>query len=349
MKRASKLAVFMLIPAGIAALLVWVFLVRRGELAKEREMEQPLKSPMRVVSIEAGNLVVLSSATLAKSGIRVEPLEETAQYGEITAYGSVVDIKEMLDWRDSSAKADGEAEKGRAELEVSQNEYLRLKGLHDDSHNVSDKALQAAKGVWRSAKAQSRAAEASIRNLQSIAQQRWGSVIARWLAEGNANIEGLARQELSLIQITVSPGSPVVSPPHTIKVKGATNTLTKAVLVSRSARMNPSLQGFSYYYLASALKERFPPGLNVTALLSVGTMAKGVLIPASAVVWWQGKAWIYLQRKEGQFERIEIPTGHAVQDGWFAANGLSRSDRVVATGAQLLLSEELRSQIKIGG
>ena len=89
--------------------------------------------------------------------------------------------------------------------------------------------------------------------------------------------------------------------------------------------------------------------MNVTASLSVGAKVKGVFIPSSAVVWWQGKAWVYLQRKEGQFERIEIPIEHAVQDGWFASNGLSDSDKVIVTGAQLLLSEELRSQIKIGG
>ena len=92
--------------------------------------------------------------------------------------------------------------------------------------------------------------------------------------------------------------------------------------------------------------------MNVVASLPVGGEVKGVRIPASAVVWWEGKAWIYRQQQEGEFERIEIPTGHAVPDGWFVAkgaNGLSDADRVVVTGAQLLLSEELRSQIRIGG
>jgi hypothetical protein len=333
----------------MAALLVWAFLEKRAELAREREREKPINPPMRVVSTERGNLVVLGKTTLAKSGIRVEPLKETAQYGEVTAYGSVVDIQELLDWLSSYAKTDGELGKSRAELEVSQNEYLRLKGLHDNSHNVSDKALQAAEGAWRTGKAQVRAAEASIRNLQSIAQQRWGSIIARWLVERNENIDRLIRQERALILLTVPSGTPLPSPPRSIQIKGATSTLTAAVLVSPSPRMNPNLQGFSYYYLATAGRERLLPGMNVAASLPVGTQVKGVFIPSSAVVWWQGKAWIYLQRKEGEFERIEIPTEHAMQDGWFATGGLSRSDRVVVAGAQLLLSEELRSQIKIGG
>jgi hypothetical protein len=349
MKRASKLAVSVFVLGCLAALLVWAFLERRGELAREREGEQPVNSPMRVVSTEHGNLVVLGKTTLAKSGIRVEPLKESAQYGEVTAYGSVVDIREMLDWLENYAKADGELEKSRAELEVSQNEYLRLKGLHDNSHNVSDKALQAAEGAWRSGKAQVRAGEASIGNLQSIARQRWGSVIARWLVERHENIDRLVRQERALILVTIPSGTSLNSPPRSVQIKGATSTSTAAVLVSPAPRMNPNLQGFSYYYLASAERERLLPGMNVTASLPVGTRVKGVFIPSSAVVWWQGKAWMYLQRKEGAFERVEIPTEHALQDGWFAAAGLSRSDRAVVTGAQLLLSEELRSQIKIGG
>ncbi|TWJ13320.1 efflux RND transporter periplasmic adaptor subunit [Geobacter argillaceus] len=349
MKRASKLALFVLILGCLAALLVWAFLEQRGELAREKERDQPIKPPMRVVSTERGNLVVLGKTTMAKSGIRVEPLKETAQYGEVTAYGSVVDIRELLDWLESYAKAEGVLEKSRAELEVSQNEYLRLKGLHDDSHNVSDKALQAAEGVWRSGKAQVRADEASTGNLRSIARQHWGIVITGWLVERNTNIDRLIRQERALIQITVPPGTSLPSPPRSIRIKGATSTPRGAVLVSPSPRMNPNIQGFSYYYLASTERESLLPGMNITASLPVGTKMKGVYIPSSAVVWWQGKAWIYLQRNEEQFERMEIPTEHAVQDGFFAANSLSRSDRVVVTGAQLLLSEELRSQIKIGG
>jgi hypothetical protein len=349
MKRATKLTVFIFILICTAALLVWAFLVRRGELAQEKEREQPLKSPMRVVSTESSNLVVLSKTTLAKSGIRVESLKETTQYGEVTAYGTVVDIQEMLDWLSSFEKSGGESEKSRADLKVSQNEYLRLKGLHDNSHNVSDKALQAAEGIWRSDKAQLRSSIASTRNLQSIAQQRWGSVIARWLVERNANIDRLIRQERALILITVPSGTPLPSPPDSIQIKGATSSSTAAVLISPSPRMNPNIQGISFYYLASTVRERLLAGMNVTASLSVGAKVKGVFIPSSAVVWWQGKAWVYLQRKEGQFERIEIPIEHAIQDGWFASNSLSNSDKVIVTGAQLLLSEELRSQIKIGG
>ena len=137
----------------------------------------------------------------------------------------MVDIQEMLDWLSSFEKSVGESEKSRADLKVSQNEYLRLKGLHDNSHNVSDKALQAAEGIWRSGKAQLRSSIASTRNLQSIAQQRWGSVIARWLVERNANIERLIRQERALILITVPSGTPLPSPPDSIQIKGATSSL----------------------------------------------------------------------------------------------------------------------------
>ena len=88
--------------------------------------------------------------------------------------------------------------------------------------------------------------------------------------------------------------------------------------------------------------------MNVLAYLANGSRMQGVIVRAAAVVWWQGKAWIYVQKDTERFARREISTDTPVEDGWFVVNGLLPDDRIVTTGAQLLLSEELRSQIQIG-
>ncbi|MBI1929785.1 hypothetical protein HYR99_36740 [Candidatus Poribacteria bacterium] len=88
------------------------------------------------------------------------------------------------------------------------------------------------------------------------------------------------------------------------------------------------------------------PGMNVLAYLPAGPPVEGVIVPASATVWWQGKAWAYMQKEPERFVRREVSTEAPVKDGWFVAKDFSAGARLVVSGAQLLLSEEFHSQIQ---
>jgi hypothetical protein len=70
------------------------------------------------------------------------------------------------------------------------------------------------------------------------------------------------------------------------------------------------------------------------------------VIPNDAVVWWQGKAWCYIEQTPGKFTRKEVPTSSPVSSGWFVTEGFAPGTKVVTSGAQTLLSEEFRSQIQ---
>jgi hypothetical protein len=72
-----------------------------------------------------------------------------------------------------------------------------------------------------------------------------------------------------------------------------------------------------------------------------------VVVPDSATVWLGGKAWAYVQKGREQFVRLEISTNHPMGEGWFVTKNFSAGDLVAVQGAQLLLSEEFRSQIRI--
>ncbi len=73
----------------------------------------------------------------------------------------------------------------------------------------------------------------------------------------------------------------------------------------------------------------------------------GVVVPESAVVWLDGRAWAYLQKGRERFIRQEVATNHPVGKGWFVTKNFQAGDYVVVQGAQLLLSEEFRAQIQI--
>jgi len=93
---------------------------------------------------------------------------------------------------------------------------------------------------------------------------------------------------------------------------------------------------------------RLLPGMRVTGWLRwPGQALSGVYLPASTIVRMQGRPWVYLQKDETTFAREEVLLEHAADRGWVVERGLETGDRVVVTGAQLLLSEELKSQIQM--
>jgi len=72
-----------------------------------------------------------------------------------------------------------------------------------------------------------------------------------------------------------------------------------------------------------------------------------VLVPHSALIWWEGKTWVYLQSSPDTFVRREITLDRPTEQSWLLTAGVRPGERIVVTGAQILLSEELKSQIQI--
>jgi hypothetical protein len=54
---------------------------------------------------------------------------------------------------------------------------------------------------------------------------------------------------------------------------------------------------------------------------------------------------VYVQLDDERFVRRALASYRENGDEWFVSGALDPGDRIVVTGAQMLLSEELRSQI----
>jgi len=87
--------------------------------------------------------------------------------------------------------------------------------------------------------------------------------------------------------------------------------------------------------------------MNVLAFLPSGSATEGADVPASAVVWWQGRAWVYRRTGQDTFARVEIATDLPAPGGGYIARDVPEDAEIVTRGAQLLLSEEFRAQIQV--
>ncbi|MCL5280809.1 MAG: multidrug transporter [Planctomycetes bacterium] len=294
------------------------------------------------------NEVTLSPAQQTKGGIAVAPLNLMSFQEKVTAYGTVSDTQQLSDSRSRFADAQAKQESAQAELVAAREEYTRAQSLYKDNRSTSEKAVQKAQATWLSDQAQARAAEVALHSQTALLRQQWGPVIAQWIEENSAPLVRLMDQEEVLIQITVPVGTKLLSPPPSATIETPVGKTETATCVSASPRTDPRIQGFSFFYRAPAKATGLLPGMNIVASLPTGQEIRGIDVPASAVVWLQGRAWIYVQTSPDTFVRREIPTNTPVSGGWFVREGFSAGQWCVVRGAQLLLSQEAHRQAQKG-
>jgi hypothetical protein len=325
---------------GLAALT----LVACGRGDEGDEEEKPVSAAPRVVVEGGETAVVFDAATLARVGLTIEPLQAASHRAEVTAYGSVLDLGGLAELEGSFAAAAARVASARAALVAAHAEYDRIKSLHGDERAASQKALDEAGAAFRADEADDRAAEAALAALHADASQRWGEVIAGWLDGGSPRLQALLQQKERLVQLTLPAGTALAGAPATAIVRAAGGADITGHLVSPAPRTDPRMQGTSLFYAVAAASSPLP-GASLTGTLTLGTAETGVLVPASAVVWWKGTAWVYAETAVGRFVRRAVPTDAPIDGGWFANEGLTAGERIVVEGAQMLLSEEGRAAV----
>jgi hypothetical protein len=347
MSKKSKWALAIVVVTAIVITLVWAFLARPNERTTEAERDRPVATASRLVVQNGEAVVKMPPADQQRNGIAVAPLTPTARRQEFRATAVVLSMQELNDLRNRYVSAKAQLQKTQASLEVSHQEYERLEGLYQHERNASAKAVQAAEGTMRADEAANKAAQDAVFITENDVRQRWGPRVATWLLDGSPEFDRLVRQQDLLIQATPISGTEITAPP-TASIQTAQGQIVSAGLVSRLPRLDPRLQAPSFLYVTRS-NPNLIPGMSLILLLPSGTPVQGVVIPRDAVVWWNGRAWAYVQTAADQFVRREVSMEMPVPNGWFTAMGFSPDEKVVVTGAQQLLSEEFRSQLQGAG
>lgn len=356
---------FVIAAVGLAGALIWGFVTGRDQATAEARSEQTIKPAVDVSRDSTGrSIVTLGPELQEQADIETEPLEATPYQRQIEAYGSILDLQPFTDLSNSIANAKAQFAIAEARLAASRAAFKRAEALHKDNQNISTAQLQAADAAYQSDAASVQAAQVQMQNAAASATQAWGHVLGQSLAEGADLARDLVQHKKVLVQVTLPLGATISQAPPSATIETATGQRVSVDLVSPAPRTDPKIQGVSFYYTADAESGALP-GMNVTALLPVGAPAPGFVIPASAVVWSQGHAWVYLQTAANTFTRRDISTGEPQPGGGYVApapvsrpeadsdapdpaQGLPADGRLVVQGAQTLLSQEFNAQIQVG-
>lgn len=356
------------------------------QLAVGRE-EEDLPAPSLLAEEEVGQLpeVRLNATAQRQAGVEMQlptttTMSDAASAREIAV--TVLDPQPLADWRGRVQAALQEVAAARATATASRLEWARVQALFDDDRSASQRALEAASAQAQTDAARERSAQLQAGALRDSARATWGPTVAGWLEapDGSALQRVLSGHEVLLRAVLRAddpgraPARLALTPPGRSKAVAAQGLGVIAPGTGVMAEVIANGRHLLFLAPGSGLGA----GMRLTARspgdASADASRTGGLVPASAVIWHAGQAWIYVREAHGEsgegadtepaasapparaasapetaridrFQRRGLPNALRLGEQWFVP-GLEADDPVVVRGAQLLLSEELKSQIK---
>lgn len=324
--------------AAVVVGLIWAYRQASQERLAEAEAERPVQAPTYLRrSADGGWRLTLDAAAQQRLGLAVSQPQAATLPRQSRAYGRVLDPGPL-------AALVAEIQSADAALEASRREFQRLKQLHAQGQNVALRAVEVAEATLRRDQIALEAARLKLLN-------SWGQAVAE-VTDLAGLVKGLVSRQAALIRLDLPAGSGA-APPQAARVftLEAPEQSVEARYLGPAPEVDPQAQGAGFLFIVQDNPQagRLTPGQAVWGWLQQpGAPLAGVVVPSSAVVRAAGQAWVYLQTDGTNFVRRPIALDHPVSGGWLVQQGLSAQDRLVVTGAQMLLSEELKAGIRLG-
>ena len=332
MKRAIALALLM--GAGFVGGVLWM--KQRGasrpaaaEHAPAAEAPADEEAGPTVSRDTNGNAVIaMSDETQGDLGILVKSLAAFQMSREFKGYGRVLDPAPLAALVTELATA-------QAASAASSTELARLKTLEGQG-NASVRALQTAEAT--ALHDQLTARSAGERLVLS-----WGKAIA-----GQRDLPAFAQPLVSLdaalVRVDLPVGETLKETPTSARIAALSGQAAEAEFLEPAPNVDPQIQGRGFVFLLKPNSLRLTAGESVVGYIKIpGEPLAGVIVPREAVVRTEGAGWVYVLNSAGDaFTRMEVALDQPTEAGWFVSKGLSAGQYVVVTGAQQLLSFELK-------
>lgn len=328
-------------------------------------------------------VITLDEAAVKRIGLVTAPAKAAKVTPEIKCYGRVLDPTPLAALATELSNAHITLEASRKELELTQaqgkndiqtaeataaashQELERVKKLFSQN-NASERTLQTAEATAHKDQLQVESQKVTANRaiqmatattqrdliaLEAVKQRfasAWGTALSSY-KDLNKLLQELTTQKAALIRLDMTPGQTADTSAKSIliqPVQDAGKPMTAKSLGVAPA-VDPQAQGTSLYSLLQPNVTHLLPGMAVIGYLPLSDKTlSGALVPRAAVIRAAGQTWVYVETAERAYTRRAVLLTQPEAEGWFVQQGLQPADKIVITGAQILLSEELKSQIQ---
>lgn len=334
----KKILIWLITVIAIAFIgygLYYIYLESSAERKAEEAGEKPVQSRQFTFTNSEGRTVIKIEPELQdKFGIKTQPLRSITLTNEIQTFGTVIDISSLITFLT-------ELNTAYINLDLAKREYERTKTLYDAGKNAPYKNVELAAGEVKKM-------EELIKGLKYKLSLQWGVKIAG-IDDLESFLKPFVEGKKTLVKVTLLPGQTISSPPQKARICiiGDERELNEAEFFSAPVSVDAGVITKSFIYSIDGTN--LPAGLKLEARLVPpdNSVTSAVFMPESAAVRAFGILWAYKKINEDSFQRFPINETRSLKNGLLTTNGWKEGDIVVTYGAQMLLSEELKSQIRL--
>lgn len=284
-------------------------------------------------SLPAWPTLELDAQRQRLAGIRAEPIKQQSFSPKTPVPAQVIDPVPLLE---ASHRLTQLAKKraGQEKITAILNERIaRLKSIGQVNRRDP---LEQSRREWLAAKTQVETLQLEAAHLEDRLVAEWGPVLAEWASTGSRQLHELAQGKLFLLRLILPQSNHIRT-----AVLEREGILFPLQYLCAAPKTDPMFLGAPHFFLTASPKLHF--GERLTAWLTEA--GKAIPIPAQAVVWHGGQAWVFVQSGPERFERRRLTQWHESGGIFWIQTGLAPGERVVVQGAQLLLAEELKAQV----
>ncbi|MCX7112176.1 MAG: hypothetical protein NTX45_19025 [Proteobacteria bacterium] len=288
-------------------------------------------------------ILKLSAGRQRLGGLKTKALAAASMRVESLAYGRVLDIRPLLELRSRYRSAQSELAIALAALRVARKNHDRLETLHRESI-IATRDLIQAESQLAADQARQEAASRHIREVREEALQSWGGILSGLAVEAESRLfQSLLDRSLVLVLIALPAKQSLHGVDHAITIapSGEQGKSRPARLLAPAPKTEESTQGETWFFEANSTGLR--TGMRLDAWIPQSDIAsQGVLIPLSAIVWHEGRPWVFVKSGSDGFVRRPVGVHREQGENWFVAEGFATGEEAVVGGGQMLLSEEQR-------
>lgn len=299
----------------------------------------PLTAPLRAATAVEGT-VILTPASVTASGIATASLRASQRASQLQATVTVLDTQPLLALAAQLQSTQANATAAATAAKAAMAEAKRSHTLYQQDQNTSLREVQAADAGAAQTRAQQIVAEAQAVTARISAQGQWGKSLAALAARGPQALSAYADGSAALLAV-VLPSASAVPATGTIRLSIASGPSVSARLLGPSPHADAVVQGPTFFYRAEASSLRIGQRLTAAVPLSTTPLA-GVTVPDSAVLWYAGQPWVYIETSADHYMRRPLAQGERDTAGWFQTSGFHAGEHVVVRGGELLLTQELK-------
>lgn len=291
--------------------------------------------------------IEVSMKSQRMAGIKTQVLEAVRQKPEFTAYGAVLNPEPLLQLRQQYLAASAQQDSARARYTEAHLNLSRTRDLHNQDI-VSTRRLQEQQALWQSDKAALAASNYQSNSILASSRLEWGEILTDWFVlMRNDSIKPFLNQHARLLRITLPANRHLNADIRHIHVdeRGQRQTAIKAELIDASPKIDPISLGERYFFKLEG--RTLPFGSHITAWISEDArQISGVKIPKSALVWHLGQPIVFVKIDDDHFGRFILREFLTDDQGYFVTEAVLRPGlEIVVTGAQSILSQQLKSMI----